>query len=349
MNAGTGRPSRRRLVATCVLAAAAVVALPLGVGRMAGGPGRIATSDAESASPRATTSATPPSPAPERADAWRWEPYGGVEVQVPAGWGYGTSNWPSCLQKASDVPYVGRPIGAIPLVGCNEPVAPLGKRKAYLWFDAYRAPPGLKKHDGGWAQETRVVAGVTLTVLTDDSGLRARLLDSARVVQEADAYGCPVTHRIVSAPNVRPDPGTGGLATVGPVGSIAVCRYALDRGQNVAPQPVLSASRLTGPAARKLVGAVRAAPEGGGPNESQNCSADWAFGVEVIVLRVRGERDQEVFLRYSGCGAHGIDDGATLRALTAAVLRPLLRDAHAPGSLHRSAAELVWPRIAEKR
>ncbi|MGH3486733.1 MAG: hypothetical protein ACRDP8_02265 [Actinopolymorphaceae bacterium] len=245
-------------------------------------------------------------------------------------------------------PYVGRPIGGIPAIGCSELVAPPDKRKAYLWFDAYRAPPGLKNHDGGWTEETRVVAGVTLTVLSDDATLRERMLDSARKVQDSDSYGCPVDHRITTGPDVRPELGTGGLATVGQVESITVCRYALDRGQNLAPQPVLSSSRLTGPAAQQLVDAVRAAPEGGGPNAPQNCSAAWAYGEEVIVLRMHGDREQEVLVRYSGCGGHGTDDGATLRALTADVVRPLLRGPHASGGLQEPIGRMVWPRAGTK-
>ncbi|MEQ7126411.1 hypothetical protein ABN034_18000 [Actinopolymorpha sp. B11F2] len=327
--------ARQHLVLACVLAAAAVAALILGVRWLAPVP-------TEGAAGGMTGGMA------EGATAMRGESYGGVEVQVPASWGYGTTGWPPCLQKASDSPYVGRPVGGIPLIACKEKVAPLDKRKAYLWFDTYRATPGVRSHDGGWAEETRVVAGVTLTVFTDDAALRERMLDSARKVRETDTYGCPVDHRITTGPDVRPDPGTGGLATVGQVESITVCRYALDRGQNVAPQPVLSASRLTGPATRKLVDAVRAAPEGGGPNEPQNCSADWAFGEEVIVLLVHGEREQEVFVRYSGCDAHGIDDGATLRALTADVVRPLLRGPHAPGGLQGQVGLMVWPRTGTK-
>jgi hypothetical protein len=263
-------------------------------------------------------------------------------VQVPASWRYGTSGWPPCLQKADDPPYVGRPIGGIPLIYCKADVAPLNKRKAYLWFDAYSAEPGVRDHDGDWAEETRTVAGVSLTVLTDDAALRERILASARAVQGADTFGCPVDHRIRQGPDVRPEPGTGGLATLGRVESIAVCRYALDAGQRIPPKPVLSASRLTGSAARELVDAVLAAPAGGGPNSPQNCSADSTYGEEVILLRVHGERDQEVYVRYSGCDGHGIDDGATLRTLTTDMLRPLLRGPHTPGGLNGPVGLMVW-------
>jgi hypothetical protein len=324
--------TRQQFVLACVLAVGAVAALILGVRWL-----------------DPSWSAMTWSAMTEDEAIMRWESYGGVELQVPASWGYGMTGWPPCLQKASDEPYVGRPIGAIPAIGCSEPVAPLDKRKAYLWFDAYRAPPGLKNHDGGWVEETRVVAGVALTVLSDDATLRGRMLDSAREVRETDAYGCPVDHPITTGPDLRPDSGTGGLATVGQVESITVCRYALDRGQNLAPEPVLSASRLTGSPARQLVDAVLAAPAGGGPNASRNGSIPSMYGAEAILLRVHGERDQEVYVRYSGSDGHGIDDGATLRTLTADVLRPLLRGPHTPGGLDGPVGRMVWRTAGTKR
>jgi hypothetical protein len=270
---------------------------------------------------------------------WRWESYGGVEVQVPADWGYGNSFWPPCVDQPGK-PYVGRP-GMIPLVHCGGMVVPpLGKRVAYLWFAA-PVEAGVRFDDGGWTEETRVVAGVSLTVLTDDAALRARILDSAR----PGIGGCPAEHPITSGPDARPDPGPGGLATVGTVESITLCRYAIGRRRRPELSPVLSTSALTGEEARAVVLAILAAPEGHGPNSPDDCMPEVAYGDEVLLLTVRGSaRTQEVFVRYSGCDGHGIDDGHTHRRLTTEALKPLLSGPHSPTALNRSVAELLRPR-----
>jgi hypothetical protein len=94
----------------------------------------------------------------------------------------------------------------------------------------------------------------------------------------------------------------------------------------------------------RLVQAIAAAPAGSGPNTPQNCSPDRAYGEEIIVLIVRDElRIQEVFVRYSGCDGHGLDDGHTRRWLTADVLRPVLAGPHRPlYGLQSAVVDLVW-------
>lgn len=286
---------------------------------------------------------TPADPGQPAAAGWRWESYGGVDVQVPDTWGYGRTGTPPCLAgEGAAEPrraYVGRP-GPLPAVACAGPtVPPRHERSAYLWFDS-PARAGVRAHDHGWVEQTRVVRGLALTVFTDDAALRTRILDSAR---PASGGGCPVEHPVTAAAATRPDAGPGGLATMEPAESITLCRYAFGDRPRPAASPVLSMSRLSGEEARAVVRAILAAPEGEGPNEPGNCLPEVAEGDEVLLLIVRDRaRAQEVFVRYSGCDGHGIDDGDTHRRLTADALRPLLAGPHRPGGLNGAVAALVW-------
>jgi len=284
-------------------------------------------------------STTPREPA---AQGWRWESYGGVELQVPDGWGHGTTGTPPCLHQANAQPYVGRP-GVVPTIGCSGPPVPaLDKRTSYVWFDSH-AEPGVHSHDGGWVEETRTVAAMAVTVLTDDAGVRAHILRSARAAGTVDAAGCPADHAVTGGPDVRPAAEPGGLGTVGPVESITICRYAIGPS-SPAGHPVLSTSRVVGEPARAIVDAILAAPQGSGPDDPDSCAKDVAYGDDVLLVAVRGGAGtREVFVRYSGCDGHGTDDGHTRRALTADVVRPLLSGPHEPSSLSGPVGALVWP------
>lgn len=340
----------RGLALTCVLAVvstAAVVAGALGIEMLATGSPQV-TAVVPTLTPAATPTAASAGPSHPRgsvvaASGWRWESYGGIEVQVPASWTYGTTGSPPCLQDADAKPYVGRP-GPIRTIGCRDPVAALDKRVPYLWLGASGATPGVRRYDAGWSAETRIVSGVPVTVLADHEALRKRILASARAVHGTDAYGCPLDHRVRSGPRARPDHGAGGLARVGTVRVVTVCRYALARHPGIPPAPLLSGSRLTGPDAQALAADILAAPAGTGPNAPENCAAEVAFGEEVLVLRVEGGRStQEIFVRYSGCDGHGTDDAVVRRRLTAEVVRPLLRGGpHAMLSGDSEIGCLVW-------
>ena len=270
---------------------------------------------------------------------WRWESFGGLAVSVPDDWTYGTTATPPCLYRAEPPPrgYVGRP-GPVVDIACPDPVPPLDQRSAYLWFDSPTAA-GVATHDAGWVEETRVVDGLALTVLSDDDAERARILDSVRPT----TGDYPLQHAIIRAgADARPDPGPGGLAALGPVESITLCRYAL--WPTAAESPMLSTGRLVGEEARAVVRAILAAPPGGGPDRPEDCLPEVALGIEVMLLLVRdGERTQEIFVRYSGCDHHGFDDGHTLRRLTADSLTPLLSGPHEPGVLNGAVGDLVWP------
>jgi hypothetical protein len=298
--------------------------------------------------------------------SWRWESYQTIEVQVPGHWHYGTTNNPPCLVKELRPPYVGRP-GAIRGIGCRDRLPALPYRTSYLWFDAdhrirnrpprdvpdfFRGPrePGVQPADQGWTEETRVVDGVYLTVLSDDNALRQRILDSARPIDGTDAYGCPTNHPLAvptdhpiasstadaraHRPTNRPAD-AGGLASLGAVDSITVCRYSHHRRA-----PLIASSAIVGDAASALVTAIISAPEGFGP-EDLGCLD--VLGAELIVLKVRsGDREQEVLVRYAGCHFNGTDDGTTQRRLTASVVRPLLTGVHHQSSFNGGLYDLLY-------
>ncbi|MEJ7726713.1 MAG: hypothetical protein WKH47_06820, partial [Actinomycetes bacterium] len=83
---------------------------------------------------------------------WRWESYAGVELQVPDSWGTGTTWYPWCGGQVAK-PYVGRPIGVIPLVACSETtLSEAGDR--FVWFGG-DDPVGSTTDAEGWVRETR--------------------------------------------------------------------------------------------------------------------------------------------------------------------------------------------------
>ena len=293
-------------------------------------------------------------------DGWRWESYQTIEIQVPEDWEYGTTGSPPCLVKEMRPPYVGRP-GGIRAIGCRDPYPQLAYRASYLWFGAKsRNPPaearlaemgiasgsrtpGVRPADHGWIEETRSVDGVLVTVLSDDDSLRQRILDSARVIDGKDFNGCTPDHPLARTPQGRPA-STGGLASIGSIESIAVCRYAIPVGTN--PRfaerraPLIASSTLNGEAARTLVDAITSAPEGSGPNE-EDCLD--IYGSQVMVLTVHGtDRDQEVLMRYNGCHFNGTDDGVTLRQLTSDIVQPLLTGIHWQSSWVHPVYELAF-------
>ncbi|ONI66875.1 hypothetical protein BWI15_27180 [Kribbella sp. ALI-6-A] len=122
--------------------------------------------------------------------------------------------------------------------------------------------------------------------------------------------------------------------------SIAVGRYSLGHRSSPARAPLIASSTLTGDAAKALVAAIGAAPEGLDP-DVPDCII--VYGGELIVLTMHaGDRTQEVLVRYAGCRFNGTDDGTTQRRLTAAVVRPLLTGVHQQTSYNNGLYELVF-------
>ncbi len=323
-----GRARRRRatgVVAACAVAAVLAAGVPIGVQLMARDLVEVPVADE---SPRDDTRRDDTvEPAPE---GWRWESYRGIQLQVPDGWGWGTTGWPPCLDINSGA-YVGRPDGGvIPAIGCSNPFPVLSERAPYVWLgdllagDLAEGEEVTRPAGHGWFEVQTLRGGVPVTVFSDDADLRNAILASIREIEHVDANSCPVQHAISAEPSKRPDPTTGGLEAVENVTGAAVCRYSL---RDVLPDPLISSSRLDRETARRLVAAITAAPAGSGPN-SKECSFE-VYGDEIIVLRIEASgATQEVYLRYSGCGHHGTDDGVTRRELTAQIVRPVLSGPH---------------------
>lgn len=249
--------------------------------------------------------------------SWRWESYGKVELQVPAGWRYGgdPSQWCSAGPERKPAPYIHRP-GASTSMLCPD-VPDLAKRASYVDFNGAKA--GVREFDHGWVRETRTIAGTAVTVFTDDAALRARIFASAREISGTDLNGCAAGYPGAGELATRPKTVGGGLGSEGEVKSVSVCGYELPNGS------LYTGRTFTGTAATDLVEAILSAPGGTGPNSPPTECLSGEQGDRLYLLTVHGtEHDQQVLVRYAGCDHNGTDDGTTRRRLTRAVLQPIL-------------------------
>ncbi len=173
---------------------------------------------------------------------WRYESYDGVQVRVPATWGFGGAplradffdgrlgacgaNQAAVLSAAdhasyvsSATPFVGRP--AMMTDACvawgSDGVMPSTDA---LWFES-PLPVGVR-NVGSVVAETRAVGGQRVTVFSRESALRRQILGTAEVV-DTDANGCPrnAVHQAAAGPD--------GLAPT----SLSVCVYSQDTGASV--------------------------------------------------------------------------------------------------------------------
>ena len=129
---------------------------------------------------------------------WRVERWGDLEVQVPADWGYGgaphrsggtlVACWPSAMvgpdgsrleEDNSALGYVGRPVALTDVCATYPDNRPGGPGAPYVWLGA-DIDSGTVQLGNDFVQETVEISGSTVTVGTDDPGLRRRILDSAR-------------------------------------------------------------------------------------------------------------------------------------------------------------------------
>jgi hypothetical protein len=266
---------RRRSALAVVGAAAAVVLVVAGLGALRMG---------QSGGDRAAPPTSPPLQAPQVPGGYRLELWHDLGIFVPATWGWGSAptrtprgdvvrcgtgvvQQDGHRDERADLPYVGRPIeqpGA-----CDSEWAVRTPRAPYVWFDG-EVPLGTVRLGGGWVRQTVEVAGVRVSVATDDAALRAAILRSAHRVQTA----CAPT--LANPPRPR---GTVGGDFV-PV-SMTVCAYAAT-GAGRDYELVYGQDLTMGPA-KYLVDAVDRAPSLG----SFSCSA--ARGGEWALLRLHGE------------------------------------------------------------
>jgi hypothetical protein len=174
-------------------------------------------------------------------ESWRYESYAGVELQVPATWGWGGSPVRSSFfagprhlgacgtTQAAVLPpedtstyvsaldgFVGRP--AVMDRRCvtwgADGSMPTGEA---LWFDS-PLPVGVKPV-GSVVAETREVGDQRVTVFSDSRELRRQILGSAEQV-DVDDHGCP------TRPVVRPTRGPDDLEPA----HLSVCVYSQDTG-----------------------------------------------------------------------------------------------------------------------
>ncbi|MBM7785887.1 hypothetical protein [Tenggerimyces flavus] len=272
---------------------------------------------------------------------WRWESYGGVEVQVPASWGYSTGSWSSCLGRRMKPSVVRVTVVAF---GCWPSVPNVKYRSDFLEFNSM-VDVGTERLDHGWVRQTKIVAGVKLTVGTKDSALRRRILATARPSGRVDALGCPAEHPIPTPTKGPIGPGLDPSATVD---SVSICSYSIRDGWvGLAPGKVIASTRLQGSQARALVDAVLAAPRGAGPNHPNTGECqdyDRPMGDEPMVLRVHSSAgDTDVVVSFSVCAARWTFDGKTSRQLTEDLLRLIIVPPHDGRGYDTSLAPL-WPK-----
>lgn len=289
--------------------------------------------DGEAPRPGAAASAARPA----LPDGWRWESFRDVAVGVPGDWGYGGyGRWSAwCADGVTEEPAVGRPGGVFDIL-CWDPkkggtnpgslVANTGP------FVAFALGPDLDLPEEG--DRTIVRAGSGGVVIQAPADLRAQIATTVHAIAESDFNSCPLDHPITADAAYRPRPLDAAAASE--IEAITVCKYPLPgrAGQAVPGPSLMSSLRLEAPEAQHALAAMLAAPTGGGPNRSdpKKCALDYGYGFEAYVVRIErpGLSPAEVVVHYSGCTHNGIDDGQTVRTLTAESLAWLVAEPNTP-------------------
>jgi DNA-directed RNA polymerase specialized sigma24 family protein len=260
---------------------------------------------------------------PAALGSWRWESWGGVQVQVPGDWGHGDlTQW--CVSAGPSGPAVDRPERRSTHAPCS------------LYDDARPTYTGgllLRRADDGprltradvapyASVRLRTVGGVTLTVVDMDPAVGRAILASADVVGPRDANGCrPRRANRRAAPSAHPSPGEA-VPRAGAIVAVSVCRYGLRGWQ----RPTLLSSRLlSGRPADRVVAELRSAPAEPPSSAPTGCRLPaQEFAVLELWTGHGTGGPGSVVVNYDGCRGHGIDDGASVRGLTAPVLAPIL-------------------------
>lgn len=153
---------------------------------------------------------------------WRTEAWHGLQVEVPADWGWASApvgegeDRMTCGGSDGIEPYVGRPVVASDM--CMGTTAPVTPTAAYVWLGVAE-PVGDEDLGGGYVQRTVEVAGTTLTVATTDPRLTQHIIDSAVPVE-----GCAAS---LPTPPIVDSMLTEGLRDPS---SAQVCAYRKDEG-----------------------------------------------------------------------------------------------------------------------
>lgn len=306
------------------------------------------------ASPRSEQQAEP-APAPgvplAAVPGMRWESYGGIEVRVPEGWGYGDlTQWCAADDAPGQVdgPAVDRP-GSAGTALCTansstgtRDVARPTYTAGLLLRPAERGPRiGRADVADGAPVYRRRLGAVDLTVIDVERALAEQILSSATVVDGIDINGC-ATHANVPAMghflSVRSKGVQGAVEGMADTGHAAmtICHYESEPWG----RPTLVFSEQFGASATvAMVAAIGAAR----PTDAQvpplqvrpECAE-----TEVALVRLSsGGVPTDVWVHYAGCGPHGIDDGVRARVLTREILRPVLD----PPWRNTVGAGVPWP------
>jgi hypothetical protein len=252
---------------------------------------------------------------------WRYESYDGVQVQVPATWGFGGAplhadflhgrlaacgaNQAEVLSSADAATYV---TSATPFVGrpskMTDACVPWGSDGAMpsgtaVWFGS---PLAVGVRDvGSVLAETRAVGSQHVTVFADQSSLRRQILGTAEVV-DVDGNGCPT--RAVQVPTAGP----GSLTPT----SLSVCVYSQDTGTT----SLMWSGHLDAHSARAYAGALRAGRSG--PACASVPTGRW------VALGVHGDAGTRWDVVDLRCGAIERPGGTV--PLTPATVRDWARD-----------------------
>ena len=310
-----GRRLRRRRLAGGVAVAAALV-LPVA---LAVAPGATAPDGDEPGVLR---------PVPTlNVSGWRWESWGGVQVQVPPSWGHADlTQW--CVSRGPDGPAVDRPelVGTHAMCSLHDDGRPT--YTGGLLLRRAETSPRLSRADVAPYASTRIytLGGVTLTVVDIDPAIGSAILASAQVIGRRDYNGCQPHQQVGGAGFLADGPTAALRSGIGPADTVSICRYGL-RGW--AGPTLISSHRLSGRAADDLVDALREAPRVVAPSRARHCrAAEREFAVLELWPADDGGAPAvtpaSLLLRYDGCRGHGLYDGLEVRRLTPSVLEPVL-------------------------
>jgi hypothetical protein len=166
----------------------------------------------------------------------------------------------------------------------------------FVWFDGpveRRYAPVEVVGD----RATLTMAGVLVSIQAPPQ-LRDRILGAVREVAPASA-GCPATHPISADPAWRPTAAIP-VGHLSDVTEVVACKYPLPIGDEATA--LKSSVTLIGEPAADAMAGIAGIADSGGPDDPGECAESFAYGDEVIVLRVEsGQGPSEIVLRYSGC------------------------------------------------
>jgi DNA-directed RNA polymerase specialized sigma24 family protein len=308
------RLRRRRLVTVAAAGAALVL------------PAAVALAPGDRVPDRDEPGVLRPPPALD-VGGWRWESWGGVQVQVPPEWGHGDlTQW--CVSRGPDGPAVDRPelVSTDALCSLHDDGRPT--YTGGLLLRRAESSPRLSRADVAPYASTRIytLGGVTLTVVDIDPAVGSAILASAEVIGRRDNNGCRPHQQVRGAGFLADGPTAALRSGLGPADTVSVCRYGL-RGW--AGPTLISSRRLAGRTADDLVEALRAAPRVVGPSRTRHCrGAEREFAVLELWPADDGGAPAlapaSLLVRYDGCRSHGLYDGLEVRRLTSRVLQPIL-------------------------